>query len=83
MNKKVLKDYAISSMITFFTGFLAVVLMQIDSFSLDTLTSGALLGLIASACRAGVKALIEHIIAHSSTLMPIVPKDSITSTLEK
>lgn len=67
MNKQVIKNYAVSSLITFLTGFLAVIAMHVDTLSLETLRGGALLGIVGAGVRAGVKACIEYLIANTPT----------------
>lgn len=62
MNKN-LKHYLISSGITFLTGFVMVLLPQIDQIKLESLTDGALVGILFACVRAGVKALCEWFIA--------------------
>jgi O-antigen/teichoic acid export membrane protein len=57
------KRYAVSSVITFFTGFLIAFTPQIDSITLASFGDGSLLGIIFVAIRAGVKAAVEVIIA--------------------
>jgi O-antigen/teichoic acid export membrane protein len=57
------KRYAVSSVITFLTGFLIAFAPQIDSITLASFGDGSLLGIIFVAIRAGVKAMVEVIIA--------------------
>lgn len=58
MNKTI-KKYAISSLITFLTGFGLVLLSSIDSLTIDSVKNGALAGAIFMALRAGVKSVLE------------------------
>lgn len=83
MNKSTFKRYAISTLVTFTTGFLAVIATQIDTISLETIQSGMLLGIIASAIRAGVKATIEHIMRTSGDVLSTqIDSDTVTSTFD-
>jgi len=56
------KRWAISSLVTFLTGFGLVFLNGIDNITLESFQSGALIGLLFVAGRAGVKAIIEAFI---------------------
>lgn len=69
MNKETLKRYAISSLITFLTGFLLVIGGEIDTLTLDSLKDGSLAGLLLLALRAGVKAFIEYVVPVLGTLL--------------
>ena len=53
------KRYFVSSMITFFSGFVFVLVNSIDSVTLETLRDGSLVGVLLAAVRAGIKALLE------------------------
>jgi len=59
MNYQKLKHYAVSSLITFMTGFLTMLIPSIDKISLQSFEVSALIGLFLVAMRAGVKALLE------------------------
>lgn len=56
------KRYLISSAITFLSTFLVVLGSQLGDVSQDTFSNGALLGIIITAGRAGVKVLAEKLI---------------------
>lgn len=55
----VIKHYALSSLITFLTGFSLTVAAQINTLNLESLENGAAVALIITALRAGLKMLIE------------------------
>jgi hypothetical protein len=57
------KKWLISAAITFVTGFAMVLLNDIDSITLDTLSDGTIVGIIFSAFRAGIKAVLELFIS--------------------
>lgn len=58
-NMPIIKRYAISSFITFFTGFVLAIAAQIDTLTIQSFESGAAVGLLITALRAGFKLLIE------------------------
>ena len=60
--KKNWKRYAWSSLITFITAFLIIVLPEFDNISLSNLTDGTLIGLGFVAIRAGLKAVLEGLL---------------------
>lgn len=53
------KRYLWSTGVTFTSGALAVILAELDKFSLETVQTGVLVGVGLSAIRAGIKAVIE------------------------
>ena len=59
--KKEIKRYAVSSIISFLTGFLTVVSIQIADLTPETVTSAAILGIMIAALRGGIKALVEFL----------------------
>lgn len=59
-----IRHYLISSIITFLTGFVASFLLLIDKFDLQSLETGAWIGFLFAAVRAGVKALLEEYLEH-------------------
>ena len=59
INKTVFKRHAISAAVTFFTGFALYILQELDKITLETVESGAWIGILFAAVRAGVKAIIE------------------------
>jgi hypothetical protein len=63
MKKKnnTVKRYVVSSIISFLTGFLTVLSIQITDLSVDTLTSGVILGIMFASLRGGIKALSEFL----------------------
>jgi len=65
MNKDV-KRWIISSIVTFLGGFSAVLILNIDTITLSTLTDGSLAGIIFVAFRGGFKALLELFILNTS-----------------
>lgn len=54
------KRYIISSIITFGTAFLTVILANIDHVTVSSLSDGVFAGVVFTAVRAGAKALIEY-----------------------
>lgn len=59
------KRYIISSIISFGTAFLAIILANIDHVTIDSLRDGAFAGVVFTAIRAGMKALIEYVLGSS------------------
>lgn len=59
--KEKFKRYAISSGISFVTGF-ALYIVSDPSFNVDTLSTGAILGAVFAAFRAGAKAVVEYLV---------------------
>jgi hypothetical protein len=53
------KYYLVSSSQTFAAGFIAFLLVDIHRLTVDDIYSGAVVGLILAAIRAGVKAVLE------------------------
>ena len=51
--------YLVSSIITFLTAFLGMLILVIDKFTLESFETGAWVGVVVVAIRAGVKALLE------------------------
>lgn len=62
MAKKTFKRYAVSSLITFASAFAVVVLASIDSFTLESLKTGAVASLLFTGLRAGIKAVLELLV---------------------
>ena len=62
---KTLKRYIVSSLVTFATAFATVVLASIDSITLETIKTGAVVSVLFVALRAGVKALLESLVQPS------------------
>ena len=65
MSKETMKRYAISSVVTFLTGFGMVFLAEIDSITMDTFKEGGLMGIVFMAGRAGIKAVLEYFLSKS------------------
>ena len=61
--KQTTKRYLMSSLVTFVGAFSATLLLSIDSIQLSSFTDGAIVGVIFTAIRAGVKALLELIVS--------------------
>lgn len=59
--KDIFKRYAISSFITFVTGF-ALVLTTDPNFNAQSFSNGAIIGVLIAAIRAGVKAVVEYFV---------------------
>lgn len=59
------KDLLVSSAITFVTGIAVVLLTEIDNLTLDSIQTGAWIGIIFAAVRAGIKAVLELIVSKS------------------
>lgn len=55
----VIKHYLVSSLITFISAFLGAMVLLIDKINFQTIETGAWVGFIGVALRAGIKALIE------------------------
>jgi len=62
-NLPVIKRYAISSLITFLSGFILTLAAQIETLNVGSFENGAAIALIITALRAGFKVLIETIAA--------------------
>jgi hypothetical protein len=65
MSKKA-KHYIQSSIITFLTGFCLVLIADWNTITLSAFRDGALMGLLFSAIRAGIKAVIEGFLSWQS-----------------
>ena len=61
MNTK-LKEHLLSAVITFITGFASVLILSIDTITIDSLKNGSIAGLGFVCFRAGVKELLNWII---------------------
>lgn len=61
---KTTKRYITSSLITFVSAFAVVVLASIDSLTMEGIKGGALVSLLFTALRAGVKAVLELLVDH-------------------
>ena len=59
MKHQKLKHYAISSLITFMTGFLTALIPMLDKLNFLSFETSILIGLFLVAIRAGFKALLE------------------------
>lgn len=59
--KEILKDYAVSSFITFIAAF-ALVIATDPSFNVQSFSDGAIVGVLLAALRAGVKAVVEYFV---------------------
>lgn len=62
----VVKQYLLSAALTFGVGFSITLLMDIDKITLATIADGTYVGFLFAAARAGVKALLEWIIAKNA-----------------
>ncbi len=62
MSKKT-KEYLRSSLITFLTGFAIAILPVLETIDLQNLEAGALAGILLTATRMGIKAVIEYFIS--------------------
>lgn len=60
---KTLKKYLVSTAITFLSGFGLVILASIDNLSIESFENGAIIAIVFSASRAGVKASLEFLLA--------------------
>jgi len=65
--KKHWKRYVVSSLLTFCAGFALVLWNDIDSITLETMQNGALVGILFTAFRGGVKTLLEGFLAWYNT----------------
>ena len=61
--KETIKRYAVSSLVTFFTGFVLAVAPSLSDLSVDVAKEGVLLGILLVGVRAGVKMVIEEVSA--------------------
>ena len=57
--KENMKRWLLSSVVTFLAGFAAVFVPQLNDIHVETFQSGAIVGLLMTAVRAGFKALLE------------------------
>lgn len=55
----IISHYLVSSIITFLTAFLGMLILVIDKFTLESFETGAWVGIIMVAIRAGIKTLLE------------------------
>jgi len=55
------KQWILSTIISFVTGFAVVLLTEIDSITVETIETGAWIGIMIACVRAGVKAVLEAI----------------------
>jgi len=64
-NKETIQRYAISTLVTFFAGFAFVVApaLSTDAFNLESLESGAYVGVLLSGTRLGIKMVLEAFIS--------------------
>jgi hypothetical protein len=58
-----IKRYLISSAVTFITAFCVAILPSIDTFTLADFKNGVIVGAIFVAFRAGIKAVLESLVA--------------------
>ena len=63
---KTQKKYIISSLITFASAFSLAILPFLDSFEVVDLKKGAVVSLVFTGLRAGVKAIIEYVFVSKS-----------------
>ncbi len=59
--KPIVKDYAISSLVTLVSVFSVTVVAQIDGINAESLQNGAIFSVILTAVRAAFKAVIEYL----------------------
>ena len=57
------KEFLISTAITFVTGMAVVLLTDIDSLTLQSFETGAWIGVLFAAVRAGVKGVLQLIVS--------------------
>jgi hypothetical protein len=57
------KRWALSTIVTFLTGFCMVLVAQIDQITPASFADGTVVGIVFAAARAGVKAVIEWYLA--------------------
>jgi len=65
-NNLSMKEHIKSFAITFFVSFAIVLVAQIDTLSLETVKDGTVVGVLFGAVRAGVKGVLELVIAKFS-----------------
>lgn len=63
MKKEDLKRYLISSLITFLSAFLMSMGLQIQDMSPEAITGSAIIGVLLTASRLGIKAVAELIVS--------------------
>jgi len=61
------KRWALSTLVTFLTGFCMVLVAQIDQITLASFADGTLVGVVFAAVRAGVKAVMEGFLAYRAS----------------
>lgn len=64
--KQIFKEYALSSLISFTTGF-ALYIVSDPNFNVNSLSDGVILGAVFAALRAGLKAVIEYFVTKVQT----------------
>jgi hypothetical protein len=57
------RRYAISTALSFFTGFAIVLVANIDDVTIQSFKDGTIFGLVFAAARAGLKAVLEAYLA--------------------
>lgn len=60
------KRYALSTLVTFLTGFCIVFVAQIDQLTMESFRDGTIVGVVFAATRAGVKVVIEAFLSYRS-----------------
>jgi len=63
--KQTHKDFLVSTAITFVTGVAVVLLTDIDRLTLQSFETGAWIGVLFAAVRAGIKGVLQLIISKS------------------
>lgn len=64
-NKKVLRDYLMSSLVTFITTFAIATVPLIQDLTLEEARTGALVGIVFVGVRAGIKAVFDLVALYS------------------
>lgn len=63
MTKETIKRYVISTVVTFFAGFAIAVLPLLSDLTIESIQTGALVGVIFAGVRAGIKIVLEVFVA--------------------
>lgn len=68
-NRPVWLRHAISAVLTFFTGFAIALIPELETLDLESLKTGAWVGVLFAAVRAGLKTLLEAFISWKTKRM--------------
>ena len=71
-SKQEAKRWAISSVTTFLSVFLPIIILNMDNITPEYIETGAFLGMFITACRAGIKAVLESMVGYISNKKGVV-----------